>query len=238
MFDNDVKKFFLDTASKINIEISNIQMEQFVKYASLLQEWNKFMNLTAVCEDKDIVIKHFIDSLTIVKYIKKYNCKSFVDVGTGAGFPGIPLKIIMPELNVTLLDSLGKRVNFLQTVIDELGLKNIKAIHSRAEDSGRDKNLREKFDCASARAVASMNILLEYCMPFVKKGGHFIAMKGSSEEEAYENALKELCGELESEDMFVLPKSDFSRRVICIKKIKNLSTTYPRKAGIPKKNPL
>lgn len=238
MFDEAKKEFFVESASKINISINDNQMDKFIKYATLLQEWNKFMNLTAVCEDKDIITKHFVDSLTIVPYVERYKCRTFADIGTGAGFPGIPLKIMCPDINVVLLDSLGKRVKFLQTVISELNLGNITAIHSRAEDAGRDKNLREKFDCVSARAVAPMSILLEYSMPFVKKGGYFIAMKGSAEEEAYENALAELSGKIEEDNTFLLPESDITRRIITVKKTSKLSTVYPRKAGTPKKNPL
>ena len=238
MLNCELTDFFKKTASQIGIELSDEQVKQFSVYGKLLLEWNKFMNLTAVCEEKEVIIKHFVDSMTIVKYVDNHNCKKIADIGTGAGFPGIPLKIIRPDVEVVLLDSLGKRVNFLNTVINELNLEKISAIHTRAEDGGRDKKLREKFDCATARAVAPMNILLEYCMPFVKKGGCFIAMKGATEDDSYENALIELSGKVESENVFTLPESDFARRIICVKKIENLSTRYPRKAGIPKKNPL
>ena len=238
MLNCELTEFFKKAASQIGIELSDEQASQFSKYGELLLEWNKFMNLTAVCEEREVIIKHFVDSMTIIKYVDIHNCKKIADIGTGAGFPGIPLKIMRPDVEVVLLDSLGKRVNFLNTVINELKLEKISAIHVRAEDGGRDKKLREKFDCATARAVAPMNILLEYCMPFVKKGGFFIAMKGASEDEFYENALKELGGKVESENVFTLPESDFTRRIICVKKTDNLSTRYPRKAGIPKKNPL
>ena len=238
MLNCELTDFFKKTASQIGIELSDEQVKQFSVYGKLLLEWNKFMNLTAVCEEKEVIIKHFVDSMTIVKYVDSHNCKKIADIGTGAGFPGIPLKIIRPDVEVVLLDSLGKRVNFLNTVISGLKLEKISAIHTRAEDGGRDKKLREKFDCATARAVAPMNILLEYCMPFVKKGGCFIAMKGATEDDSYENALIELSGKVESENVFTLPESDFARRIICVKKIENLSTRYPRKAGIPKKNPL
>ena len=238
MLNCELKDFFKKAAYQIDIEISEEQLNQFSKYGKLLLEWNKFMNLTAVCEEREVIIKHFVDSMTIIKYVDSHNCKKIADIGTGAGFPGIPLKIMRPDIEVVLLDSLGKRVNFLNTVISELKLEKISAIHTRAEDGGRDKKLREKFDCVTARAVAPMNILLEYCMPFVKKGGFFIVMKGAAEEDSYENALKELFGKVESENVFTLPESDFTRRIICVNKIENLSTRYPRKAGIPKKNPL
>lgn len=238
MLNSELADFFRSTTAQLGINISDDQVEKFSIYGDLLLEWNKFMNLTAVCEEREVIIKHFVDSITIVPYIDRLESKNVADIGTGAGFPGIPLKIMRPEVEVVLLDSLGKRVNFLNTVINELGLKGITAIHARAEDGGRDKKLREKFDCVTARAVAPMNILLEYCMPFVKKDGVFIAMKGASEEDCFESALKELSGSVISEDAFNLPESDFTRRIICIKKTNFLSTKYPRKAGIPKKNPL
>lgn len=238
MLNSELADFFKSAAAQLNIVVTDEQVEKFSKYGDLLLEWNKVMNLTAVCEPKEVVIKHFVDSITIVPYVENQKCKNLADIGTGAGFPGIPLKIMRPETEVVLLDSLGKRVNFLNTVISELQLKGIRAIHARAEDGGRDKKLREKFDCVTARAVAPMNILLEYCMPFVKKDGCFIAMKGANEEDSYDSALKELSGEVMSEEVFNLPESDFTRRIICVKKHNFLSTRYPRKAGIPKKNPL
>ena len=222
----------------LGINLTEKQIEQFLKYYELFVEWNSFMNLTAITDFDEVCKKHFVDSVSLIKVMDLSKEISVIDIGTGAGFPGIPLKIAFPELKITLLDSLGKRVNFLNTVINELGLKGITAIHARAEDGGRDKKLREKFDCVTARAVAPMNILLEYCMPFVKKDGVFIAMKGASEEDCFESALKELSGSVISEDVFNLPESDFTRRIICIKKTNFLSTKYPRKAGIPKKNPL
>lgn len=238
MFHDELKEFFIEAARQIEIEINEEQTEKFARYMELLLKWNEVMNLTAVLDEKEIIIKHFIDCLTIIPYLKHFNCKKLADIGTGAGFPGIPVKIMCPDISVVLIDSLAKRVNFLNTVSAELELCGIEAIHLRAEDGGKDRKFREKFDCVTARAVAPMNILLEYCMPFTKKGGHFIAMKGASEDESYDNALKELSGKLESQDIFTLPKSDFTRRIICIEKTDFLSTKYPRKAGIPRKNPL
>lgn len=214
------------------------QIEKFDRYGDILLKWNSVMNLTAVTDEKEIVIKHYVDSLTVLPYIDRSGAKNFADIGTGAGFPGIPVKIMRPDLHVLLLDSLAKRVNFLNEVISELGLKGIRAVHMRAEDAGRDPKFREKFDCAAARAVAPMNILLEYCMPFVRKDGLFIAMKGASEEEPYDRALSELCGKTESDDVFTLPESDFTRRILCVRKTNFLSTRYPRQAGIPRKKPL
>ena len=233
-----LREFLVRTAAAAGADLTLEDVEKFSKYGDLLLEWNKIMNLTAVTDEREIVLKHYIDSITILPYLDRICCKTFIDIGTGAGFPGIPVKILRPDINVVLLDSLGKRVNFLNIVISELGLKEILAVHMRAEDGGRAPEFREKFDCAAARAVAPMNILLEYCMPFVKKNGHFIAMKGNAEEESYENALQELGGKVELEDVFTLPESDFARRIICVKKNHFLSTRYPRKAGIPRKSPL
>jgi 16S rRNA methyltransferase gidB len=233
-----LREFLVRTAAAAGADLTLEDVEKFSKYGDLLLEWNKIMNLTAVTDEREIVLKHYIDSITILPYLDRICCKTFIDIGTGAGFPGIPVKILRPDINVVLLDSLGKRVNFLNIVISELGLKEIRAVHMRAEDGGRAPEFREKFDCAAARAVAPMNILLEYCMPFVKKNGHFIAMKGNAEEESYENALQELGGKVELEDVFTLPESDFARRIICVKKNHFLSTRYPRKAGIPRKSPL
>lgn len=233
-----LREFLVRTAAAAGADLTLEDVEKFSKYGDLLLEWNKIMNLTAVTDEREIVLKHYIDSITILPYLDRICCKTFIDIGTGAGFPGIPVKILRPDINVVLLDSLGKRVNFLNVVISELGLKEIRAVHMRAEDGGRAPEFREKFDCAAARAVAPMNILLEYCMPFVKKNGHFIAMKGNAEEESYENALQELGGKVELEDVFTLPESDFARRIICVKKKHFLSTRYPRKAGIPRKSPL
>ncbi len=233
-----LREFLVRTAAAAGADLTLEDVEKFSKYGDLLLEWNKIMNLTAVTDEREIVLKHYIDSITILPYLDRICCKTFIDIGTVAGFPGIPVKILRPDINVVLLDSLGKRVNFLNIVISELGLKEIRAVHMRAEDGGRAPEFREKFDCAAARAVAPMNILLEYCMPFVKKNGHFIAMKGNAEEESYENALQELGGKVELEDVFTLPESDFARRIICVKKNHFLSTRYPRKAGNPRKSPL
>ena len=224
---------------QINIELNQKQLKQFYDYMNLLIEWNKVMNLTAITDPKDIIIKHFIDSLTVLKYIDKNN--AIIDVGTGAGFPGIPIKIAYPDTKVVLLDSLNKRINFLNEVIDKLQLEDIKTIHGRAEDYGRDKNHREQYDIAIARAVAPLNILLEYLMPFVKTNGKCICMKGSNIEEELSNgkkALQILSGKLLNEKSFTLPNTDIERTIIEIKKEKSISNVYPRKAGTPNKKPL
>lgn len=211
------------------------QLEQFQRYYAILVEVNQVMNLTAITEEDEVGVKHFADSLTLLPYLERFGVKSLADIGTGAGFPGIPLKIACPELQVTLIDSLEKRVGFLNRVIEELGLTGICAVHARAEDAGRDPAYRSQFDMAVARAVAPMNILAEYCLPFVRVGGHFVAMKGPAEE-SYHRALTVLGGKQISDDLFTL--DDMQRRVICVKMEKNISTQYPRKAGIPKKKPL
>lgn len=238
MLSTESQELLAQAAAMLHIELSNTEIEKFVQYETLLQEWNRVMNLTAVTSEDEVVIKHFVDSFTILPYLHQFSCKTCIDIGTGAGFPGIPVKIVCPDLEIVLLDSLGKRVHFLNEVIAALQLEGIHAVHMRAEDGGRDRTMREQFDCAVARAVAPMNILLEYCLPFVKTGGHFIAMKGGAAEEPYTQALRALNSKEVADDSFTLPKSDFTRRILCIKKMGNLSTRYPRKAGIPRKNPL
>lgn len=221
------------------IELSEKQIGQFDKYSELLLDWNEKINLTAITEKNEIVLKHFIDSLTISKYVGKDS--KLIDVGTGAGFPGIPMKIYYENLNVTLLDSLNKRILFLQDVIDKLELKNIYTIHSRAEDLAVNFKYREKYDIAVARAVANLSTLLEYLMPFVKVGGRCICMKGpniNDELNLSNNALEELGGEVEKVDNLILPDSDLERNLIIIKKVRGTNRKYPRKAGVPSKNPL
>ena len=223
--------------------LSETQISQFETYFEMLVEQNKVMNLTGITEEDEVAVKHFTDSLTCLDIIKNNNVKTLADIGTGAGFPGIPLKIAMPELKVTLIDSLDKRVGFLNSVISALKLENIEAVHGRAEDEGRNPEFRESFDMAVARAVAPMNILTEYCLPFVRNGGLFLAMKGPGEEPDYSNALKELHGNIVSDELFELkganPEDEImQRRLILVKKCGNISSKYPRKAGIPKKKPL
>ena len=191
----------------ISREITQEKQEKFGKYFEILTEWNKVMNLTAITEPEGVALRHFADSLTLLPYIDRISVEkggiSLIDVGTGAGFPGLPLKIMRPEIKLTLLDSLDKRIKFLECVVRELGLEGVETVHARAEDAGRDGQYREKFDIAAARAVAPMSILAEYCLPFVKTGGCFIAMKGPAEEN-YSRALKLLGGEVVSDDLFEL----------------------------------
>jgi len=226
-------------ARKFNIELEENQIEKFFKYKDMLKEWNNKINLTAIEEDRDIIVKHFIDSLSILPYIKNEQI-DVIDVGTGAGFPGIPVKIVSSSVNVMLLDSLEKRIKFLNEVIRQLKLDAITTIHGRAEDFGANAKYREKFDIAVARAVASLPVLLEYCLPFVKVGGIFIAMKGSSLEEVSNSnkALELLGGEIQEIKEIVLPFSDAKRNIIIIKKFRHTLTKYPRKAGKPSRDPL
>lgn len=235
----EFKSLLIESAKKIDIILSDEQVNKFYKYMSLLIEWNKKINLTAITEPKDIILKHFIDSMTISKYIK--DSDRIIDVGTGAGFPGIPIKIIKEENEIVLLDSLNKRISFLNEVIKELGLNNINCIHSRAEEAGRNKNFREKFDISTSRAVANMSVLSEYLIPFTKMGGKVIFMKGSEIEQELEdskNAIKLLGGKINKIDNFYLPNSDMQRNVILIDKIEKTNSKYPRKPGTPTKEPI
>lgn len=233
------KKRFLELANKININLTENQIEKFYKYMELLLEWNKKINLTAITDEDEIILKHFVDSLTVLKYINEND--KIIDVGTGAGFPGIPIAIMMPNVKITLLDSLNKRINFLNEVIRELDLKNIETIHSRSEDCGKDILFREKYDIALARAVANLSTLSEYLLPFIKIDGKMICMKGSEIEEELKNAeyaIKELGGEFVLKDEFELPDSDIKRNIIIVEKVKYTPKIYPRKAGLPSKEPI
>ncbi|MDQ2086008.1 16S rRNA (guanine(527)-N(7))-methyltransferase RsmG [Herbivorax sp. ANBcel31] len=239
MNEYSLSELLLNGASKFDVDLEKRDIDNFFKYKDILLEWNEKINLTAIEDEKEIIIKHFIDSISISPFIKEEH-KNIIDVGTGAGFPGIPLKIIKKDLNITLLDSLEKRVKFLNEVIDKLDLKDIKAIHSRAEDKGVSKDFREIFNIALARAVANLPVLLEYCLPFVKVGGLFIAMKGSKVEELdnSKKALDILGGKVEDVIKFDLPFSDIKRNIIIIKKFRHSPTKYPRKSGKPSKKPL
>lgn len=230
---------FAKMAENIDEKISNEELEKFYQYMLILLEWNEKMNLTAITEPKEIILKHFIDSITINRYIKQAN--TLIDVGTGAGFPGIPLKIVNPEKEFVLLDSLGKRINFLKDVCEKLDINKISCIHGRAEELAIQQKYREKYDAVTSRAVAKLNVLLEYMLPFVKIGGVCICMKGPSifeELEEAKGAIKILGGELEKVENLLLPASDIERNIIIIKKINNTPNKYPRKAGTPVKQPL
>ena len=238
----DKKEFsnkLINIANGINVDITEDMAEKFYTYMQMLQEWNEKINLTAITEPNEVIIKHFIDSITINKYINE-NVK-VIDVGTGAGFPGIPLSIIREDVEVTLMDSLNKRIKFLDEVINVINLKNVDTIHSRAEELGHDKDCREMYDIATSRAVAPLNVLLEYLMPFVKVGGYCICMKGSNIDDEIKDAkkaLQVLSGEIVNIDKFELPETDYGRNIIVIKKTANNSNKYPRKPGTPSKEPL
>ena len=240
MGENTQSKFDLEL-EKIGITLNERQNQQFDKYYEMLVEWNKVMNLTGITEYDEVNLKHFTDSLTIARTQEMQKVQSVIDIGTGAGFPGIPLKIAFPHLKVVLLDSLNKRIKFLDAVIEELGLENISTIHGRAEDFAKKKEYRECFDLCVSRAVANLATLSEYCLPFVKVEGEFISYKsGDSDEEIRdaEFAVKVLGGKITDVDKFQLPGTDMGRSLVKIKKVKNTAGKYPRKAGLPSKEPL
>lgn len=222
-------------------ELSEDILKELKIYKDTLQEWNEFMDLTNIIEDEDVYYKHFLDSLLIMKYFDFEDGKNVIDVGTGAGFPGLPLKIAKKDLNVTLMDSLNKRIKFLNEVIDRDKLTNIEAIHGRAEEMSRTKEYREKYDYAVSRAVARLNTLVEYTLPFVSVGGYFISMKGPQPQEEVEeakNAIKKLGGELVDVIEYELSDTDNHRSIIIIKKVKETDKKYPRGGGKPRKKPL
>ncbi len=236
---NQFSDKLISIGKQINVDINEEQANKFYKYMELLLEWNEKMNLTAITEPDEVILKHFIDSITVEKYINKE--AKIIDVGTGAGFPGIPLSIIRNDLNITLMDSLNKRIKFLDEVVEKNNLINVDTVHSRAEELARNTDYREKFDVATSRAVASLNVLLEYMVPFIKVGGYCICMKGSNVDEELDNAKKALdvlnC-KVEKVERFNLPGSDYGRNIIIIKKIGETSKKYPRKPGTPAKEPL
>ena len=230
---------FVEELKSIQVELSEKQLEQFRIYYEMLVEKNKVMNLTGITEWDEVLEKHFLDSISLIRAIDLNQELTVMDMGTGAGFPGIPLKIAFPKLKVTLADSLNKRVLFLQEVIDELGLEGIEAIHGRAEDLAQDKSYREQYDLSVSRAVANLSTLSEYCLPFVKIGGQFISYKsGECEEEvvASKSAVFLLGGKISDTIKFELGES--GRSFIIINKVKGTPKTYPRKAGTPSKKPL
>ena len=226
---------------ELGIELSEKQIDQFMRYKELLVEWNEKMNLTAITEDREVITKHFLDCLTVYSSIDLTEIETVADVGTGAGFPGMVLKIAFPHLQMTLIDSLNKRLNFLNHVIEELGLTKIVCVHGRAEDVGKNKAYREKFDICASRAVANLAVLSEYTLPFVKIGGYLIALKGQKLDEELEQgkkAIKILGGQIEEILDVHVPETDLNHRIAKIKKIGSTPKQYPRKAGEPTKKPL
>lgn len=235
------KDFLLDGARKMGIDITPKQIENFTIYYEELIKWNEKINLTAITEPKEVAIKHILDSLTAYdeKYFKENT--RLIDVGTGAGFPSVVLKIFREDINLTLLDALNKRIVFLKELLEKLGLQNVNFLHARSEEAGKNKEHREQYDLATARAVANLPVLNEYCLPFVKKGGYFVALKGRKYKEELDNSansLKLLGGNIKEIKEITLPYEEDLRGILYIEKIKNTPKTYPRKAGMIKKNPL
>ncbi len=231
----DLKQFILEV-NKLGIEVNEEQLEKLEKYYDLLISYNEKMNLTAITDKKEVYLKHFYDSLTLLKVVDLTNEESLCDVGTGAGFPGIVLKIFYPHIKLTLVDSLNKRINFLKDVVSILNLDNVICVHARAEEYAKVN--REKFDIVTARAVASLNVLLEYCIPMVKKNKYFVAMKGHEDINLYENSLKILDSRIVNVNEFLLPIENSQRTIIKIEKLNYTNKKYPRKFSEIKKKPL
>lgn len=232
-FERDLEAF--------GVSLTEKQLEQFLRYYELLVEKNRVMNLTAITEYEDVLKKHFVDSVSLIKAFDLSGSLSVIDVGTGAGFPGLALKLAFPDLKVTLLDSLNKRIQFLNEVVDELGIDGVDTIHGRAEDFAKPGKLREKYDLCVSRAVANLSVLCEYCLPFVRVGGIFVSYKSekiSEELVSAEKAVSVLGGSVERQVEFMLPDSDVYRNLVLIRKEKISPVKYPRKAGLPSKEPL
>ncbi len=236
-----LKQKIIDGANQLNITMSDEQAEQFILYMELLLHHNENINLTAITDKEEIIVKHFLDSLIPMSVIKLQDNDKVIDVGTGAGFPSIPLKIMLPNVKFVLLDSLNKRINFLDEVIQKLNLKNIETVHGRSEDYGQNDQYREKFDFVISRAVANMAVLSEFCLPFIKVGGKFVALKGKGAEgeiKSAENAIKTLGGEIQKVEKANLPYTDIVREIVITHKIFEMPKKYPRKAGKVTKKPL
>lgn len=227
--------------SKLGIDLTDHQLDQFERYYELLIEWNQKINLTAITEKNEVIDKHFVDSLSIVKGMDMNSVNSLIDIGTGAGFPGIPLKIVFPHLEVTLLDSLNKRINFLKLVSEELKLEKVTCLHGRAEDFAKESAYREQYDLCVSRAVANLSTLSEYCIPYIRVGGIFASYKSgeiADELSASKLALSILKAKLEKVEEFILPETEIKRSLVIIKKVEKLPGKYPRKAPLPSKKPL
>lgn len=232
---------FKNDLSALGVVLDDRRIEQFLTYYEMLVNWNQKMNLTAITEYEEVLKKHFIDSISLIKAYDVTKDSKVIDVGTGAGFPGLALKIAYPNLQVTLLDSLNKRIHFLDAVIASLGLKEVETIHGRAEDLAKPDMLREKFDLCVSRAVANLSTLSEYCLPFVKQGGQFISYKSekiSEEMEAAQKPISILGGNVVDQVEFFLPNSNIYRNLFVIKKVRETPLKYPRKAGIPAREPI
>ena len=236
-----MKELLIESANELGIRLNEKMSDNFFMYKDLLLEWNEKINLTAITEEREIILKHFIDSISILTAVEMKKEISIVDIGTGAGFPGIPVKIVYPDCKMTLIDSLNKRVKFLQEVITKLQLQDITAVHGRAEDVGQDKNHREKYDLCLSRAVANLSVLAEFCLPMVKIGGEFISLKGpdaTEEISTAKTAINILGGEISDIKKLKIPNSDIVHSIVVIKKIRQVPSKYPRKAGYVTKNPI
>lgn len=235
------KSLLLESAQALGIALSETQTDQFMQYLSLLLEWNEKMNLTAITDPVEVVQKHFIDCISVLPHLDLQGGETMIDVGTGAGFPGVPLKIANPALQVTLLDALQKRLTFLDTLTQSLDLYDVTLVHSRAEDGGQNPDLREQFDLCVSRAVANLAVLLEYCLPFVKVGGKLAALKGpdaTQEIEQAQNALQILGGKVTAVIPITIPHTDLQHQLVLVEKIAPTPQRYPRKAGKISKKPL
>ena len=235
------KEEFIIKVKELGLVLTDKELHSLDRYYQILKEENSKYNLTRIIEEEEVYLKHFYDSMSIVKYFDFKPGEYVIDVGTGAGFPGIPLAILLPKVQFTLMDSLNKRIIFLQDVVKKCGLKNVECIHSRAEELAKNEKYREKYDVCVSRAVANLSVLLEYCIPFIKKGGMFISYKSiSSEEELSDskNAQNKLCCKLKKNISFELPNTDIRRNFLLFEKFDNTSSKYPRNNGIPRKKPL
>lgn len=238
---DNIQKAFVDRLQEHGITVTEEQLHQFESYYEILVEWNEKMNLTGITEREQVYTKHFYDSITLAFYVDMAKVNTMADIGSGAGFPGIPLKICFPHLKLTIVDSLNKRINFLKHVVDSIGLLGVELIHGRAEEIARKQGYRDGFDLVTARAVARMVVLNEFCLPFTKVGGRFAAMKGSDPAEEVKEAgrsLKELRGELDAIHSFSLPIEESDRHIVIIGKKGATPSKYPRKAGTAAKTPI
>jgi 16S rRNA (guanine527-N7)-methyltransferase len=237
----EAKELLKRASDALGVELNEKQIDQFLLYKKLLLEWNEKINLTAITDENEIILKHFVDCLSIGSVYPIESNSNIIDVGTGAGFPGVPIKIAYPEVNMTLLDSLNKRIIFLDELRNQLGMKNVNLVHARAEDGGQNKLYREKYDLCASRAVANLAVLTEYCLPFVAVGGYFVALKGPDvEDELNESkiAIKKLGAEILDVKQVDIPFSDIHHSIVIIRKIRQTPSQYPRKAGKVSKEPI